>query len=62
MIAMAKGSASARDLPGEAMGSSTLGRLGALLRAQYEDLKTEPVPERLQALVQCPAEEGKATG
>lgn len=57
---MAKGMASLRDLPGETMGSATLGRLGALLRAQYADLKTEPVPERLQALVQRLAEEGQS--
>lgn len=45
-----------RDLPRPAAQSVMLGSVGALLRAQYEVLRSEPVPDHMQALIRRLAE------
>ncbi|MDQ4135494.1 MAG: hypothetical protein M3158_04870 [Pseudomonadota bacterium] len=40
-----------RELPPQAAHGIMLGRIGTLLRSQYEELLKQPVPERLAVLI-----------
>ncbi len=47
-----------RELSAPASNMVMLGRVGALLRAEYSDLLSEPVPQRLSALISQLSEKG----
>ncbi len=47
----------ARELPRQAAHPVMLGSIGSLLRAHYEDLRSEPVPESLREFIRQLAEQ-----